>query len=73
FPFRTDFQRIRLHSRLSAVCCVGWRFAYPTYGLVGPVSEAPPGKTARSNQRNTISSASTTTAPMLIEATYQRR
>lgn len=41
--------------------------------LVGPVSEAPPGKTARSNQRNTISSASTTTAPMLIEATYQRR
>ncbi len=51
----------------------GRRFAYPTYGLVGPVSEAPPGKTARSNQRNTISSASTTTAPMLIEATYQRR
>ena len=46
---------------------------YPAYNTVGPVSEAPPGKTARSNQRNTISSASTTTAPMLIEATYQRR
>ncbi|PNF10077.1 hypothetical protein A6J71_07895 [Enterobacter cancerogenus] len=49
--------------------------AYPTYGLVGPVSAAPPGKTAISNhnQRNTISSASTTTAPMLMDATYQRR
>ncbi len=55
------------------VGCWGWRCADPTVGLVGPLSEAPPGKTARSNQRNTISSASTTTAPMLIEATYQRR
>ena len=23
---------------------VGWRFAYPTYGFVGRVSEAPPGE-----------------------------
>ena len=52
----------------------GGGFALPgLHAFVGPVSEAPPGKTARSNQRNTISSASTTTAPMLIEATYQRR